>query len=327
MNFLLLLATVGLISFAAVSAAGSLVSALGFALLARTAPGVPARRASLLFALRVLPSAVALLVVFGLVVPSFVVLEPSPSGEAVGAGLLVPAAFGAALLGAGFARGLRSWGATRRLVADWTRSSEPLCLPSIAVPARLIDHPFPVVCVAGILRPRLFVARQVLERFTSQELAAVTAHEAGHLAARDNLKALVMRACPDWLALFPAGRRLERAWSRMAEEAADDHAADGTPRALDLADALLKVARLAPPGAHVALPMSAFHNGDRLAERVARLTSDEAGAGSPPVVDAFRGLGWGVLAALGALVASVDTQADVLSHVHGVTESLVRFLQ
>jgi hypothetical protein len=116
----------------------------------------------------------------------------------------------------------------------------------------------------------------------------------------------------------------------LAEEAADDHAADGPPRALDLAEALLKVARLAPPGGHAALPVSAFHNGDRLAERVARLMSLKSAAAStapPSAVDPLHGLGWGGLGAALALVASLAARGEVLARVHAVIESGVRFLQ
>ena len=65
-----------------------------------------------------------------------------------------------------------------------------------AGPAFRIRHSFPVVSVVGILRPRLFIAEQVLEHLSSAELRAVLAHEAAHVSAADNLKRLVVRLCP-----------------------------------------------------------------------------------------------------------------------------------
>jgi len=226
MTFLGLFTCVALIAFAALGAAGSLASTTLWVLLSRWLPHSSARRATLLFSLRVLPTVAALVLVAGLIVPSFLALEPRNPGEVLGARLLLPAMVTVLVVGVGLARGLRAWRATRRLVAGWMQTAEPISLPGIAVPAYRIEHPFPVVCLAGIVRPRLFVARQIIERFTNRELAAVTDHEAGHLAARDNLKGLLMRACPDWLAVLPVGRHLEQAWSRMAEQAADDAALD-----------------------------------------------------------------------------------------------------
>lgn len=329
----LLLATVALIAYAVVNAVTSFLAAAGQAGLLRTPPHLPRRRAAQLFALRLLPTVASSVVALGLVVPSFLAFEPAHAEESVGVLLLVPALGSALLLAAGVWRGLRSWTATRRLVAGWVRTSEPLVLPGVDVPAHLIDHPFPVVCTAGILRPRVFVARQVLLRFNREELMAVTAHEMGHLSARDNLKGLLMRACPDFLALLPAGRRLEQAWSRMAEEAADDHAVDAPRRALDLAGALLKVARLVPPGAHAALPVSAFHNvdhnvehgGDQLAERVTRLTADNTGGGAATAVGSSRSLV--AVIALAAVSLALALQVDLFERVHSVTEGLVALLQ
>src|SRR5262249_56091405 len=87
------------------------------------------------------------------------------------------------------------------------------------------------------------------QSLTREEMAAAIADEGGHLAARDNLKRAALRACRDALAIFPCGASLDRAWAEASEAAADEHAARGESAvALDLASALIKIARLVPEG-------------------------------------------------------------------------------
>src|SRR5213078_4824054 len=97
----------------------------------------------------------------------------------------------------------------------------PIVLPGTSLRAYAIDDPQPAMTLAGILRPRLLVTRRLIEALTDEELRAAVAHERCHHQSRDNLKRLAMRATPDALSLFPAGRRLERAWSLAAEHHAD----------------------------------------------------------------------------------------------------------
>jgi hypothetical protein len=76
---------------------------------------------------------------------------------------------------------------------------------------------------------------------------------------RDNLKRALMRACRDVLVIVPCGRILDRDWSEVAEAAADEHAARaGATVALDLASALIKIARLIPEGVKPTMPAGAF---------------------------------------------------------------------
>jgi hypothetical protein len=79
----------------------------------------PAARARRLVALRLLPSAFALLAVGGLVVPAFFWLEPRDTVEKVSAIMAALAAFGLLTLLAGPARGLMSLLSTRRLLKRW----------------------------------------------------------------------------------------------------------------------------------------------------------------------------------------------------------------
>ena len=241
----------------------------------------PAAQAQALLYLRLLPFACALLFICGFIVPAYLHYEPQQTEEVVSLKLALFAA--CCLVGLALAawRGLRSWIATRRLVADWLRHAEPLPFAGAPVPVYRVRHRFPVIAVVGVSKPRLFIASHLFEELSAAELRAAVLHEDGHLAARDNLKRAVLRACRDVL-LVPFGRTLDHAWAEQAEAAADEHAAraGGAQSALDLASALVKIARLVPAtgDASPAMPAGAFligRNGERgegcIARRVRRL--------------------------------------------------------
>jgi Zn-dependent protease with chaperone function len=287
-------------------------------------PAEAGGQARSLFALRLLPAAAGLVFAAGFYAPAYLLLEPRDAGETVSPGLALLVVAAAGLVVTGLGRGLRSWVDGRRLAAGWMRGARPLDLAGLALPAYRIAHRFPVVAVVGMWRPRLFVAESVLAGLTSEELEAVLAHEEGHLLARDNLRGFLLRCCPDLLALLPIGNRLFRAWTEAAEAAADEHAARaGSSRALALAGALVKVARMAPPGQRASLPASAFHDGAGIARRVKRLldrTESQEGAtpGSRPPRAAW---------ALAAALALTATSPPVLRSVHALTEAALRLLR
>jgi Zn-dependent protease with chaperone function len=312
-------------SFALTSALASLAVLVAWrGLGSRVARATPARRAATALLLRLFPSAAALAVSLLLVVPAWLTLEPEATGETPGFVLLLLALGGAAMLVTGLGRGTAAVRATRRLLGDWMPGAEPLTLQASPAPAYRIRDTFPAVCVVGILRPRLFVAGQVLDELSRDEIDAVLAHEGGHLRACDNLKGLLVRSCLDGLAFTSLGRGLERAWREAAESLADARAAnDAPPRALDLAAALIKVARMVPAGPPVELPAPALQTGDDVAARVEALMGDAHGVegrrgarartrGRGPVAVAL------VVAALAALLPSV------LPLVHRAVEVLVR---
>jgi Zn-dependent protease with chaperone function len=181
-------------------------------------------------------------------------------------------------------RVLNTWLATRRLVSGWLNSAERITIDDVSVPAYAIEHPFPVIAVVGIFRPRIFIAEKVLDSLNPQEFRASIAHECGHLAAFDNLKRTVLRVCRDVL-VFPIGKRLDRAWTDNAETVADEYAANkGRTTALDLASALVKIARIVPANATPAMPSGTFlleeHNADVTSRvrRLVRLSEDRVPA-------------------------------------------------
>jgi Zn-dependent protease with chaperone function len=220
-------------------------------------------RARLLFSLRTLPALLALLSVALLLVPSYLAYEPRHSAESVSFKLALLAIASASGIAVSIYRGLATHRATANLTAHWLRQGKPVQIAGIEIEAYQIAHAFPLIAIVGFLRPRLFIANQVLELLGPEEIAAAVAHENGHLAARDNLKRGLLQACRNALLIIPSGRSLDSAWSEASEEAADENAArQGKGVALDLASALVKIARNIPPGARPTMPAGVFLLGE-----------------------------------------------------------------
>ncbi len=293
-----------------------------------------ADRAAGLLLVRCLPVVVGVLIVAGLVGPAFHLFEPREREEVAGISLVALAGFGAALLTLGVGRGWRALARTRELLREWTRDARTLVVDGSPVPALRVDWPLPLVAVVGLVRPRLVVARQVVEACTPNQLRAVLAHEAAHLAARDNLKRLLLRACPDVLAFTRFGDAIERDWAAAAEESADDRAAGAASRtALDLAEALLTVARLAPgvgaPAAESA-PVSTLIETGTIERRVRRLLGERtAGRRLPLWLVAARAVSLGAvtLAAAGLLAGTGLVEAHLLADVQELVELAVAALR
>jgi Zn-dependent protease with chaperone function len=304
-------------AYAVFALAGSALGRFGAAALApRTGRLAPARRARLFFRLRILPGLGAATAAFGIALPIFLWFEDSGTTEAVSRTLGVIAAAGAGLLLHGGWRAASAWRSTARVLAEWERRGRRLerAVDGIdaPVPAFAIDGAFPIVALVGVRRPRLFIAERVLRDCSPEELAVMVAHECAHVSARDNLKRLLIRACP---AAFGVAC-LDRAWSAAAEEAADARAAGADPRArLALAEALIHIARLAVP--QVPPLASAFYLGGSVDDRVRRLVE--------PGVERAASR-WSRLAlpvALAVLAAWIVVAAPAL---HALMEQAVRLL-
>jgi Zn-dependent protease with chaperone function len=310
----------------------ALCRALGRTLRRRSA----ATQAQVLLYLRLLPLACALIFVLGFIVPAYLHHEPHLTDEVVSLKLAVFAALCFAGLALAVWRGLHSWIATRRLVADWLRHSQPVELAGVGVPVYRLRHRFPVIAVVGVARPRLFIAEHLFDELSAEELSAAVMHEHGHLAAHDNLKRATLRACRDVLMLVPAGRTLDNAWVEQSEAAADEHAAHagGASLALDLASALVKIARLVPLGATPRMPAGAFLVGDHgegvvawRIRRLARLATNEP----PPQHASNAALNYALAGALVAALlisaAASFSQPDFLAPLHDALERVVTALK
>ena len=323
-----------LASLLTINALASLAMAACWRLVERPLQTRSARsRAEILFAMRVGPPVLALISVALFLVPSYVAYEPYASGEVVSKKLATLAVLSA--IGVGFAlwRALRASFATRSLQQEWLSSAIQITLGGLRLPTFRFVNSFPIIAVVGTVRPRLFIAEQVLEILSREELTAAIAHEGGHLSAHDNFKRSLLRACRDALMIVPCGRSLDRAWAEAAECAADEHAVQqNAETALNLASALVKIAKLIPVGARASVPMAAFLVGIEetrgVKARVRRLLEIASNGcrQSVPNSAIARLLPATSLCLLLTLAVAVASNPQVLVTVHSMIERAVNLL-
>jgi len=275
--------------------------------------------------MRLSPAIVATFFVAALFLPSYWKYEPRDAAEGVDVTLVALAFAAVVMLASAAGRGACAWWQASRRVRVWMRAARALESDgnqALPIPAFEIDGPMPMMALAGIVRPRLFVTRALVSTLTEDELDATVAHEIGHWRAWDNLKRLAMRSAPDLLFLTPAARRIERRWASAAEHSADRIGDGANPAArCALASALVKVARLMPDDGLMREPISTLVGGGEIASRVERLLEDRAAARErrrPPI-------GGVALTVVGAALMFVS-YGPLLQAVHDATEILVRSL-
>ena len=314
MTVWLVSATVALSVFAVVAAAGSTLVTGVVRTITRCCEGrSPAACAAALFRLRMLPGVLAAVIAFAVVLPTFLAYEPPNTEEPLPITVVLLAVVGSALLLRGAARAARAWTATRNVMRDWRLRGRRIDAFDTALPLFAIDEAFPTVAVVGVTRPALFIAERVLRECGDDEVRAMLQHECAHVATRDNLKRFLMRACPDFV-----GGELERAWARAAEEAADAAVVQHDPGfAVELAQALIHVARLAPAPEAPALA-SAFYLGGSIESRVRRLVQPAPTQERTPEFSSHR-LAIVVLAAAAcALAAAPSLHHAIETAVHSL---------
>jgi Zn-dependent protease with chaperone function len=291
-------------------------------------------RARLLFLLRTLPGLLAIFVVAFLLVPAYLAHEPRRTNESVSFKLGVLAFLSAIGIGSAVFRSIAAWRATRKLTEDWLLNAERITIDGVEIATYRIEHAFPVIAIVGAFRPRLFIASQILELLSKDEIAAALVHENGHLIARDNLKRGLMRASRDALLIIPNGRLLDKAWAAAAEEAADENAAQkGGNVALDLASALVKVARNIPQGTRPTMPAGVFLVGDDdeakgIKARVRRLLEFAATDRRPAGKRSFfaNPLFWSLATLLLISTSFLFYSHAILLNVHAMIEHAVQLL-
>lgn len=312
MNFDARFAIVILAAFASANAVASVVTIWQWRRV--TAPPAPQDRATFLFHLRLLPLVAALLW-SSLAMVSFFLFEPRAESERVGLVLMTASVAGLSLVVAAVARVTIAFARHRRLLRVWLSDATPIVLPGVSIPALVLNTTFPVVAVVGIWRPRLVIARRVLDACPADELAAILAHEGGHITRRDNARRMLLLALPDPLAWFSTGKELDLAWHDAAEEVADEAPGTGAGDAgrVALAAALVRVAKMVPNGETLSeLPASALYRGEPLERRVRRLLDP-----IPPRPRAPRHRQWLALATfIGACIV-------LLNPIHELLELLV----
>jgi Zn-dependent protease with chaperone function len=294
-------------------------------------------RAEILFALRIGPPAIALVSLGVFLVPSYLLHEPYSTKESVTFKLALLAIASGIGVTLAVWRGLRSWIATRSLLKQWLANATPLELEGIGIPTFHFTYSFPIIAVVGSFRPRLFIADHVLHTLNQEELAAAIAHECGHLAALDNFKRSLVRASRSALLIIPCGRSLDRAWAEASESAADEYAAQANANvAVNLAAALVRIARLIPHGYHQPLPtsVSTFLNGDeepqgvktrvrRLLELAANDSSSTMRLSNAPII---RLMPWFFFAVVILVSITIESRPQVLASVHSLIENFVVIL-
>jgi Zn-dependent protease with chaperone function len=290
------------------------------------------KQEQMIFALRTFPVAGAVICVLGFLLPAYVLYEPKASGEIVSVKLALISLL--SLLGIGVAayRVFRTNAVTRRLRSNWLKHSERIDIEGVNIPVYRIQHPFPVIAVLGIVRPTMFVAEQIFESLSDDEIRAAVAHEYGHLAAHDNFKRAFLRVCRDML-IFPLGRDLDKAWAENTEAAADEYAAatGGKSTALDLAEALIKIARIAPTNVRSAMPAGSFMFDPRDGElngRVRRLLelSENISPARAPLVRSEHLL-WLYLGLVLSAILLLASSSMFLLAIHDLSENVVAILQ
>ena len=277
----------------------------------------------LLFALRMAPAAITVFVVVGFCVPSYIWMEPHVQNERVGLACLLAATLGGMGWAVSLLRGSASVLRTAYYVRECGLNAEAID-PGDGLPdVLLVEDGAAVMAVAGVLRPRLMASRSVMDTLSREEKEVALRHELAHRESRDNLKKLLILLSPDLLPFTSGLATLERGWSRFAEWAADDAAVSGDAlRALSLASALVRVARLGvhPAPAHL---LSSLAEADRdLEMRVERLLSEPAYA--ERALQPLLTVGRNAMLLCGGLTVAVLLWPGSLGGIHRLLEHLVQ---
>lgn len=283
----------------------------------------PRSAARFLFAARVLPCSLGIVAVLTLCVPSYLWLEPQASAERIGWACLAFAMLGLAGWIGSIARIARALAASVRFNREWQQAGCETFLEDKSLKAVIVEKEAPLLALAGIFRPRLIVSQAVLCSLSEEELQLALQHENAHRISFDNLKRLLVLLVPSPILFLRGHSSLERCWAKFSEWAADDEAVRGdSQRAVSLAGALLRVARLG-----AAPRLSFLHTslcaGDRdLSERVDRLLQVQPLHAKPISRSRFLAIGssLGIAVCGGALLAWPAT----LSSVHRLLELFLR---
>jgi hypothetical protein len=262
---------------------------------------------------RMFPACVSILFALAIFLPSHLVLEPADANESLGLLWYSLAGCGTVLLGRAAVRALTLWRAGRELLSDSHRSA------MITAGVHQVEG-IAGVSLAGVFKPRVLIGPEAARELTSAELDVAIAHELAHRDAGDNVTRASMLCAPDFFGGSRRARHLEATWHEAAESLADARAVDGDRvRALHLASALVKVARLSVSATARPQPAwSTLNDPSLLERRVRRLVSGAL----TPAVPGNRGIAWALLTAVG-VIAAVPLFAGSL---HRLTEYLVRLL-
>jgi Zn-dependent protease with chaperone function len=267
-----------------------------------------------LLMLRLLPALGALFLTLTVALPAFLIHEPHHRTEPVGPLLVLLALLALWAAVHGMLRGWRAWAATRALLRRC--APDPGRHATAVMSVEIVDVTEPLAAVVGAWRPRILAADCVRAACSAEEFRQVIAHEAAHVAARDNMKLLLQIISPDLLTWMPAGKALTERWRAAAEFEADARASGRDPcKRLALASALLKVARLSSETEPRSLALSMPVAGGDLEGRVRELLA--------PLPMPRKRLPMNALVACSLMLAVIGV--PLYGSVHDCIESLVAF--
>jgi hypothetical protein len=282
----------------------------------------PSSAARFLFALRMTPSVLTLFAVLGFCIPSYLWLEPQASGEKVGFVCFLTAVLGAAIWTLSIVRVVGAVRGTSRYIHRCEQHGRKITVPGESSPALLLSDKAPVLAVAGVLHPQLVISRRVMHGLSPEQREVALRHERAHCTAGDNLKRFLMLLAPDVFPFVPAFGSLERGWSKFTEWAADDYATSGDARrALSLADALVRVAKMGAKPELTCLSSSLMTGDEELLQRVDRLLRPQPKPEKP--VRALLPFLTGVTALIVTAAVTVSLWPGSLALVHQALEQLV----
>jgi len=263
-----------------------------------------------LLSLRVMPFVISAAVSLFLTLPSFLLLEKHSLDEDLGTFLIGACAI--VILGVGVFRVLAAEARTRQVVSACMGSATDLKGNGTA-PAIILARSIAPLMLFGVRTPRILVSAEACKLLSDGELQAALRHESAHFQSRDNLKKAFLNCLP-----FPGMKGLDEAWQEASELAADDRAVSSRHEALDLAAALIKLARHFPCHDVPELATGLMSDVASVSNRVERLVAWERSSAPNP-----SPWNYVIAAALIACVGCVVKLGPALVFVHALTERLV----
>jgi Zn-dependent protease with chaperone function len=263
-----------------------------------------------LFTLRVVPFGISAAVSLFLTLPSFLLLESHSLDEDVGTFVLSACAI--LILAAGIYRVMAAEARTRRVVSACLEHAISVDRHATA-PAVILAESIPPLMLVGVRVPRILISASAYKLLSDGELRAALRHETAHARSRDNLKKAILNCFP-----FLGTASLHQAWQEASEMAADDGAVSSREEALDLAAALIKLARHFPGQAMPELATGLVSTVGSVTSRVERLV-----AWKKPSTLSPRHWGYVIAAAFIAFFGLAAKLGSALVLVHSLTERLV----
>jgi hypothetical protein len=284
----------------------------------------PRTAARILFMMRIGPAAAAVFVVLFFCVPSYLWLEPAATNERVSLLFCAAGVIGAWLCANSLFRAARATMQTRLYAHKLLGTARELFVPEVQAPALILEDETSTLAMTGVLWPKLLISRRVLEALSNEQLEVALSHERAHCKSRDNFKRFLFLLAPEFAPFATSFRKIERAWRRVSEWAADDAAAQDDPmRSVALAGALVRVARIsAVPKLSPICTMLVPGRAD-LVERVERLLNprkrNESESSRFPLTRLMLGVG----TLLGFASALELLRPGTLLAVHNALERLI----